>query len=129
MSAPPLIVMGEVIGDPADPGKFIAWDPTLLANPDAGLRDNRGCPSGYAAIYVSDGFGGTMPVCRRLDTSVLGPGAAQTIAEETAPTGYDAAVIAIADASRAVVEAATPFAWGTAALLAGAALLLLAWKR
>lgn len=136
MSAPPVFIMGTLVGDPADPSKFIAWDPSLLTNPDAAFRDNRGCPVGYAAIYVSDGFGGTATVCRRLDASVLGPGAAQTIAEETAPTGTDAAIIAIAEAAEqvaqggaAVVNALAPGLSSMALLMIAAAVLLFVWKR
>jgi len=84
---------------------YQAWDATLSRNPGAASQDNRGCAAGWAAIYVQDSFTGlTVRVCRRLDQSVLGPQAAQTIREETGPDWYDASAMNIANAAEQVVE-------------------------
>lgn len=126
MAAPLIVVGGQVVGDPS---LYQAWDPSLLANPDAAAADNRGCPPGWACIYVQDPVtGGTAKVCRVLDQSVLGPNAAQTIRNETGPDAYDQAVINIADAAQTIVNAVPSMSSTTLLILAVAALLFV-WKK
>ena len=124
MAAPLIVVGGQVVGDPS---LYQAWDPSLLANPDAATADNRGCPPGWACIYVQDPMtGGTAKVCRVLDQSVLGPTAAQTIRNETAPDTWDTSIMNVASAAETVVggvasaaNALSPFLGGTGLLLLG----------
>lgn len=126
MAAPLIVVGGQVVGDPS---LYQAWDPSLLANPDAAAADNRGCPPGWACIYVQDPVtGGTAKVCRVLDQSVLGPNAAQTIRTETGPDLYDQTIINIADATRTIVNAIPSMSSTTMLILALAALLFV-WKK
>lgn len=125
MSAPVIVLGGQVVGDPSIYGP---WDPSLSSNPEAATQDNRGCPPGWACIYVQDPMtGGTAKVCRLLDQSVLGPQAAATIASETGPDFWDSSLINVASAAETVVggvanaaNALSPFLGGTGLLLIGA---------
>jgi hypothetical protein len=124
VAAPLIVVGGQVVGDPSI---FQPWDPTYSSNPDAATLDNRGCPPGWACIYVQDPItGGTAKVCRLLDQSVLGPQASQTIQQESGPDMWDSSIINIASAAETVVggvasaaNALSPFLGGTGLLLLG----------
>jgi len=113
------------------------WDPTLSRNPGAATQDNKGCAPGWATIYVQDSLtGGLVKVCRRLDQSVLGPQASQTIQEEAGADWYDESIMSVASAAEQVVEggasvvnALSPALSGAAMLAIALAVLLLAWKR
>lgn len=127
------VAAGTIYGDP---GTYDYWDSTLSKNPDAASQDNRGCAPGWATIYVQDSITGeTVKVCRRLDAAFMA-NPAPVIAEETGPDWYDASIQSVASAAEQVVTGAgqvagalAPFNWSLAALLAGAALILFAWKR
>lgn len=124
MAAPLIVAGGQVVGDPT---LYMEWDPSLLANPDAVAQDNRGCPPGWACIYVQDAINGsTAKVCRVLDQSILGTNSAATIAHETAPNWVDQATINVASAAQTVVggvasaaNALSPFLSGTGLLIVG----------
>ncbi len=110
----PFDLAGNFVGDFTDPGKYVAWDPTLTVNPDAALQDNRGCPVGYFTQYVSSPLGTFgapyVRVCRRMDQQILTDPAINR--EETGPGFVDQSTIALADALRQIKEAATPaFNW------------------
>ena len=134
MTAPVIVLGGQVVGDPT---LYAPWDPSLMANPEAATQDNRGCPPGWACIYVQDPMtGGTAKVCRLLDQSVLGPGAAGTIQQETGPDFFDTSIMNVASAAQAVVSGAasaanalSPFLGGTGLLLLGAVAAFLYFGR
>jgi hypothetical protein len=97
------VIAGQIVVGSSD--TYQPWDATRTTNPGAASADNRGCAPGWAAIYVQDSLtGDTVRVCRRLDQSVLGPTAPQTIAEESSPDWYDQSAINIAGAAEAVVQ-------------------------
>ena len=97
------VVAGQIIT--GDPAIYQPWDSSRSINPGAAAADNRGCQPGWAAIYVQDSLSGaTVRVCRKLDQSVLGPQAEQTIREESSPDWYDETVITIASAAEEVVQ-------------------------
>lgn len=126
MAAPIIVAGGQVVGDPSI---YQPWDPSLSQNPDAATQDNRGCPPGWACIYVQDAATGDLArVCRVLDQSVLGPNAAQTIRNETAPQAWDQAIINVADATRSIVNA-FPSMTSTTLLVVAVAVLLFVWKK
>lgn len=124
MAAPVIVAGGQVVGDPS---LYQPWDPSLLSNPAAASQDNRGCPPGWACIYVQDAITGqTAKVCRLLDQTILGPGGSAVIQEETAPNWSDQAIINVAETTEAIVSGAasaanalSPFFGGTGLLLVG----------
>jgi len=123
MTAPVIVLGGQVVGDPAI---YSPWDPSLMSNPEAATQDNRGCPPGWACIYVQDPMtGGTAKVCRLLDQSVLGPQAAATIQTETGPDFWDSSIMNVASAAQAVVSGAASAANALSPFLGGTGLLLI----
>jgi hypothetical protein len=122
MAAPVIVMGGQVVGDPSI---YQPWDPSLLSNPDGATQDNKGCPPGWACIYVQDAqTGGLAKVCRVLDQSVLGPQASSTIQNESGPDFWDQSIINIASAAQTVVQGAGNVANALAPFLSGTGLLL-----
>lgn len=81
----------------------VPWDATLPYVGYGRLGDNRGCPDGYFAEYVSGIFGGTQVVCRRFDMQIASNPA--ILQAETGPGLYEQTQINVADAARTTVEA------------------------
>lgn len=122
MAAGITVANGQIIGDPS---VYQPWDPTLSQNPDAAAQDNRGCMPGWAAIYVQDSLSGnTVKVCRLLDASVLGPGGAAIIQNESAPNWWNQTTMNVASAAQTVVSGAGSIANALAPFLSGTGLLL-----
>lgn len=129
-----IVADGYIVGDP---NTYQPWDPTLTSNPGAAFQDNRGCPPGWACIYVQDSVTSeTVKVCRRLDEAILGPGGAAIINEETSPNWRDEATINVAEVSEqivtgggAVFNALSPAMLSGALLVGAIALVLFVWKK
>jgi hypothetical protein len=101
----------------------LPWDASLPYTGYGRLGDNRGCPAGYFAEYVSGPFGGTVTVCRRFDQQIASN--PTVLQEETGPGFYEQTQINIASAAQAV---AGGLLGGVSAIaLVGLGLLAVLW--
>lgn len=122
MAAPVIVMGGQVVGDPSI---YQPWDPSMSTNLEAATQDNKGCPPGWACIYVQDAQTGALAkVCRLLDNSVLGPQASSTIQNESGPDFWDQSIINVASAAQTVVQGASAAANALSPFLSGTGLLL-----
>lgn len=113
---------------------FVAFDPTLTANP-SGVGYNQGCPPGYfmelaspwnvPADLVTDLSASSVRVCRLMDSQIVNDGGA-TIAAESGPSAQDQNLINIAAAASSVVGGAGSILNTVGTALSPVLLLLLA---